>query len=329
VPGLTLYSSYDGGSTWSLQVAFANTDDDTTADGVLSGDDLSVVYRTATGYAQFMQLHYDASLRSWTVTASETAYASAQFEAVNPALATDSRGTVWCAFVARDRATNDVNIRLMSRAGGGNVWTDTGLVFGPTDHRSIERSARPIALPGGMGMVFAVREVTYWATRTDDLPDNSPWAVSTLYVGATSFRTTDPYASHFSVVADGQGNVHVATIDNYDVYYLRRSANTGAWSAPLKLDDDKNVAYLQLALTNGKVTAGWSVQRGRGSIMTSPDGSVFTPAASLVLPPDGPGVRYGTARVEMPTKSSGPIKMLQQYEDNGVQRLMLFTVPAK
>jgi hypothetical protein len=178
-------------------------------------------------------------------------------------------------------------------------------------------------------MVYTVREVTYWATRTNDLPDNSAWNIGTVYVGAPSSRLTDPYASHFSAVVDDQGHVHVATIDNYDVYYLRRNGSTGAWSAPLRLDDDKNVAYLQLALTNGRITAGWSVQRGRGAVVTIPDGNAFTLAAYLVLPPDAPGVRYGTARVEMPTRSTGPIKLLQQYEDNGVQRLMLYTIPAR
>lgn len=158
VPGLTLYSSYDGGSTWSFRLAFADTDDDSTADGVLAGDDLSIVYRTAAGNTGFVQLRYDATLRAWAQVASETAYASTQYEAVNPALAIDSRGTVWCSLVARDRVSNDVNIRMLSRAGGGNVWTDTGLIFGPADHRSIERSARPVALPGGLGMVYAVRE---------------------------------------------------------------------------------------------------------------------------------------------------------------------------
>ena len=327
-PGLTLYSSYDGGSTWTFAHQFADTDDDSTSDGILAGTDLSVAYRTAAGNIVFQRLTYDSALRSWALIADETAYASSQFEGINPALDTDAVGTVWCSFVARDRVTNDVNIRMFNRAAGGTVWTDTGLIFGPTDHRSIERSSRPLAMPGGMGMIFAVREYTYWATRSNDLPPNSPWTISTLYVGTPAFRTTDPYASHFSAVVDPQGNVHLATIDNFDVFYFKRDATTGTWSAPLKLDDDKNVAYLQMALINGKPTAGWSVQRGRGSIVSSPDlGLTFPIAAQLLLPPDAPGVKYGTARVEMPTRSTGPIIMLQQYEDNGVQRLMIFKVP--
>ena len=328
-PGLALYSSYDGGSSWVLARSFADTNDNSTSDGVLNGDDLSLVYQTSSGNVIFEKLHYDGSMRTWTVLNSETAYASSQFEAINPALDTDGRGTVWCAFDARDRVTNDVNIRMFSRTGGGSTWTDTGLIFGPTDHRSIERSARPLAMSGGMGMIFTVRETMYWATRTDTLPDNSAWTISTLFVGTPAFRTVDPYASHFSAVVDAQNNVHVVTIDNYDVFYFKRSAGSGSWTTQVQLDDDKKAAYLQGAFANGKLTAGWSVQRGRASIVQSSDsGATFQTVAYLVLPPDAPGVSYGTARVEMPTRTNGPIVMLQQYEDNGVQRLMLFKVPS-
>src|SRR5205814_7652028 len=39
-PGLALYSSFDGGATWSFMQSFGNTDDKSTADGQLRGDEL-------------------------------------------------------------------------------------------------------------------------------------------------------------------------------------------------------------------------------------------------------------------------------------------------
>jgi hypothetical protein len=323
-PGLSLYSSYDGGSSWLLQQTFAATDDQSTGDGQLAGDDLSVVYRTSAGAIAFAQLHYDASSRTWTPMLSETVFASTQAEGLNPALATDSRGTVWCAFAAHNFATNAWNLRLISRAGGGNVWVDTGLVFGPTE-RSSERSARPVAIPGGMGMMYTSKGTFYWAMRSDALPDNSPWDVGMVYVGGSSFQR-DPYSSHFSVVVDDQGNAHAAIAD---AVYLRRSFTGGTWSAPKDLNQGKNTPYLQIALANGKVAVGWSAARTKGSVVVSADGGyTFAPVAYLVLPPDAPGVKWGNARTEMPTRSTGPVApLLQQYEDNAVQRLLLFRVP--
>ena len=328
VPGLSLYSSYDDGSTWVLQQTFAGTDDLSTADGQLAGDELSVAYRTAAATIAFARLQYDANARTWSVTASETVFASSRLEALNPALAIDSRGTVWCAMATHDLVTNGWNLRLISRAGGGNVWVDTGLVFGPTD-RSSQRSARPVTLPGGMGMVFTVRGATYWAMRSNALPDNSAWDVSTVYAGTSSMRT-DVYASHFSVVVDDAGHVHLVSVEDYEALYFRRDAASGAWAPASRLSDGSgNTGFVQVALTNNNVTAGWSAGRGRGAVVVSRDGGTsFAPAASLVLPPAAPGVKYMAGRVEMPTRTTGAIvPLLQQYEDNGVQRLMVFKVP--
>jgi hypothetical protein len=328
-PGLCLYSSFDGGVGWVLAQSFPGTDDKSTSDGQLHGDDLLFAYATAGGDVIYSPLHYDSVLRTWSVVAIETAFSSTVFTALNPAIAVDALGTVWCAFVSRNRSTNDVNIRMVDRVGGGNVWSDPNLIFGPTDRRSIERSARPVRTPNGMGMVFTVRESTFWAFRTNGFPDNSSWSVSTVYVGTADQSWKDPYASHFGVVTDDQNNMHLVLADNYDIFYLRSTDAGNSWSAPLRVDDDRKVVYAQVGLVNGKIAVPFSAQRGKSTLMCSSDlGASFTLSTDLLLLPASPGVDFGQARVEMPTRSTGALPVLQQYSDNGVQRLMLFVVPS-
>ncbi len=328
-PGLALFSSFDGGLTWQWQRSFADTDGDSVSDGQLIGDSLAFLQQTVGGNLVFHRLTWDAGARTWSMVQEETAWASEQFTALNASVAVDAQGTFWCAFDARDRVTNDVNIRLLMRPAAASGWQDSGQVFGPTDHRSIERSARPVAVPGGMGLLFTVRETVYWAERTDEMAPDAPWPVSTLFVGAPTARLVDPYASHFSVVADDAGFTHLFLIDNFDVLYFKRDPLTRSWAGGARVDDDKKTAYTQGGIVNGKLAAAWSVQRGAGSAVVSADGgTTFQAAAALQLPPDAPGVSYGQARVEMPTRSTGPLVILQQYSDNGLQRLMVFRVPA-
>ena len=328
-PGLCLYSSHDGGTSWSHQRTFFGTDTDSVSDGQLAGDLLSVLFQTATGHLVFQQLRYDAATRGWTLERDEMALVSDVTAGINPGLAADAQGNLWCCFVARDRATNDVQLRLLVRPAGGTGWTDTGVVFGPTDRRSIERSARPVPVAGGMGIVYTVREMTYWAQRSDTQALDAPWDVTTVFAGTPAFRTTDPYASHFSVVADDAGNVHLATIEENSMLHFTRHAATGQWSASgVLLSGTKKLAYGQNCIANGRLMVAWSVQRGFGSLVESTDGGQsFRETAVLVLPPNATGVSYGQARVELPTRCTGPLIALQQYSDNGVVRLMRFLVP--
>lgn len=329
-PGLSLYSSFDGGTTWLFMQNFASTDDKSTADTVLVGDDLSVAYHTLDNKLMFTRLHYDSLLKTWTPLLLEQAYASGQWAALNPTLAIDDLGTVWIGFNAKGRFNALGNLRVINRVGGGNVWTDPGLVFGPTDKQAVERSARPVRIPGGIGMVWTVHEVTYWSKRANGLPDNSPWSQSTIYTGVPAGQIDDPYASHFNVTADDSGGLHLISVENFDVLYFRYSSASDSWSAPQIIDDTRKVAYAQMGLVNGRLGTAYSVQRAKGTLTLSGDlGSTWTNYADLNMISIGPGINLNTARIEVPTRSTGAtMPILQQYEDNGTQRLMIFKVPA-
>jgi hypothetical protein len=330
-PGLSLFSSFDGGTTWQFMQNFAGTDDKCTGDVKLIGDDLWTVYHTADQTIWFAQLHYDSVLQTWSVVASQQAFASTQWNAQNPALAIDEMGTVWVGFLAKSKGRlNSVgNIRVVNRPGGGSAWTDPNLVFGPTDSNATERSARPVYVPGGMGMVWTVHEVTYWSKRVNTLPDNSAWTTNAVYSGIPAKRLDDPYASHFNVATDDQGGVHLISIENFDVLYFKYAADTDTWSPPQQVDDSRNVAYAQIGVINGKLGTAFSVQRGKGGLTISSDaGTSWSLSYDLQLISTYPGVNYNTARIELPTRSTGVMPILQQYSDAVSQKLMLFKVPA-
>lgn len=251
--GLALFSSLDGGVNWVFQRSFANTDRVSLADGFLRGVDLAVAYQAVDGNVIFTQLRYDAGTRAGSEWLAETAYASPVLGAINPAVAVDEQGTIWCAFVARDRVTGDLNVRIVARVSGTSAWLDTGQVFGPTDRMSIERSARPVPIPGGMGLLYTVRENSYWATRDNAMPTESAWNGGLLFTRSPVPRLADPYASHFSVVADPSGNLHLAINDNFDVLYLKWSAATAQWPVAKQVDDTRKVVYMQM----GSATTSW------------------------------------------------------------------------
>ena len=326
-PGLTLHSSFDGGLTWAFMLSFADTDPKSTGDLLLQGDDLSIVYHNGAKAVMFAQLHYDAVPRTWTMLTLQQAWASTQWDAQNPALAVDELGTIWVGFSART-ARGPGNIRVINRVGGGTLWTDPNLVFGPTDQKAPERSARPVAIPGGMGMVWTAHEVTYWSQRPNGLPDNSAWQTVTIFTGVPG-KVDDPYASHFNVVADA-ARIHVITIENFDVLYLRLDLTTGQWSAPIVLDDSRKVTYAQISSANGKLAVAFSVQRGKGRMIVSGNSGVtWAPACELQLITTYPGIEYNTARVEMPSRFTGTtLPILQQYADDESEKAMLFRVPA-
>jgi hypothetical protein len=135
-------------------------------------------------------------------------------------------------------------------------------------------------------------------------------------------------AAHFSVVADDGGHLHLAIADSGDALYLRYSFADGTWTLARKINNDGSLSYLQIGLANGQVELSLSSSRGAGAVYLSDDyGDTFNQAFTLLLPPPASGVSYATGRVETPTRSNGVLAVLQQYEDQRLQRLMVYKVP--
>ena len=325
-PGLSLFSSFDGGTTWVLMQNFSGTDTNSTGDVLLVGDTLSLVFGDASGVIRFAQLQYSRDSASWALLTLEVVYADPKWFGLNPALAIDDLGTVWVGLCST-KGTLGL-LRVVCRPAGG-VWTDPGLSFGAKSTPAVQRSVRPVRLAGAVGMVWTNDVSTYWSTRSNSLAYGKAWTQSTIYVGSSTKAIVDPYASHFNLSTDPQGGVHLISVESYDVLYFHYDPVANQWSAPQQVDDSRNVAYAQLGVVNGKVAVAFSVQRGAGELTVSPDsGLSWAPYADLQLISAYPGINYNTARVEMPVNCTGSLPILQQYSDSISQKLMLFTVPA-
>ena len=326
-PGLVLLSSHDGGLTWLAKIAFARTNRNSTGDGQLDGTTLSVVFSNADGAIAFAQMSYDSVTRAWAVNRTESVYRATGMEAENPTLAFDDAGVAWCSFAGTYTASGDVELRWVRRPTEG-TWVDTGVVVGPTDDRSKERSGRPVKVPGGMGLIYRVSKTTYWTTRANGAAPDVLAAPQVIHVGTARSARSDPYASHFSVVADDGGHLHLAIADDGAAICLRYSMLDGTWTVPRRINGADSLSYLQIGLANGQVQLALSASRGSGAVYLSNDyGDTFTHAFALRLPAASDGISYKTGRVEAATRSSGPLAVLQQYEDQTLQRLMVYSVP--
>lgn len=333
---LTLYSSFDSGNSWVAMLTLANTGMYSTSDGVLENGNLTLAYSSIQGQILLSEAHYDSVQKSWSLVKTETVFDSSNLAGINPAIAIDSLGTIWCAFVSQDLTPSNsgYNIKLVQRTSDATGWQDTGFIFGPTDNVNItspfgpERSARPVVLSNGVGMVYTVHQDIFWAYRANGWPVNQPWIGQTLFTSVPPYDV-DPYQSHFSVVADFQKNLHMATVDHGRLLYFRFVNYTQAWNPVRILTNDINATYVQTTLAAGTLAILYNANTVVRAIQSTDRGTTFTLTDLLTHQPapSGSTLDYTHPRIETPGLALNPIPVLQQYVDGTTQKAMYFAVP--
>lgn len=322
---LSLNSSFDGGSTWTSDVAtLPSTGTTTTSDGYIVNDDLHVTYSGQAGDIRYTQLRYDSAARTWTVLSTQVVYTSAGDLALTPALAADALGRIWLAFTNQNIATSNYSIKMMRKDLGAENWVDTGFVFGEVDNLSNERSARPVALPTGMGLVYTVHQDTYWAQRNNAWGVGQAWSRKLIY--ANQVVDKDPYGSHFSVVADAVGNLHMALVDGGKLIYSRFDIASKVW-ATRALTGDIKATYVQALVALGNIVLVTNNLTRLRVYQSSDSGTTFANTHALTHPAGSATVIYDNPRVEAPAIGSSPFPVLQQYVSGSQQRLLFFAVP--
>lgn len=320
---LGLYSTGDLGDSWTNSISLNNTNSYASSDGVLIGDQLWIAYSSSASSILFAILDYDSV--AWRLTAVERVFLSSDESAINPALVVDRAGAVWCAFVTRHNETSDATIHMSRRSPSGE-WTDTGLTFGATDNISVERSARPILTPHGIGMVYSVHETLTWASRQDSWPVDEAWDESVLF--ERSSQDLDPYASHFTIARDGRGDLHMALSELGRLRYFRFIAATQTWQDRL-ISGDIRATYPQIAInaqTDGIMI--WSNNQN-GSVRLTQSlnwGGSFSVTDVLMHPFGGGDISYQNPRIEAPSLVTGLAVVVQQYVDGPLQKLLRFQV---
>jgi hypothetical protein len=334
--GLALYSSFDNGVTWTQMFTLPNTDGASTDDGVLTntptGATLQLVYATSpnVGSIIYATALYDSSSQTWTVASSQTAYATKGIVASNPAFAADTAGNLWCAFTEETSATLQYQEELIYQAAGTQSWVDTGLILGVVDNTT-QHSARPVAYAGGVGVVYEDENTLYWAYRLNSFAYNAPWVSSVVYVGLPP-ASSDPYDTHYSVVADSSNNLYLAFISApADLTFAIFSSGANAWTYLATLEDTTN-AYPQISIAGGNLVL-FANYEGSVQVMQSsnygPSGATFTTTQFLTHAPVqvGSGISYGKPRVETPRYSTSPMPVWQQFVDGVTEELLFFPVP--
>jgi hypothetical protein len=325
---LVLYSTFDSGLTWQPMFSVTGSEYYSTSDGRIVNDMLGIVFGTAAGNVAYAAYRYNATASTWTPVLGEIVFSQEGQWAFNPAFALDSSGAIWCAFVVRNESTSQTNIRMMVRPNNGmGVWQNTGLTFGPTDALQVERSARPVPTSNGVGMIYTVHDTMYWSTRIDGAAVTAPWNTSTLFAAPPPYNA-DPYASHFSVVADLQKNLHVAAVDNGRLIYIRYVNSSKTWQAPRALTSgDVRATYPQISYSGGAIIIASNVSNSAGVLQSTDKGTTWAYTHLLEHPAAAEGEDYNNPRIEMPGYSASPIPVMQQYQVGERFELMLFPVP--
>ena len=322
---LTLFSTFDGGATWiNSGVSLPSSNGSSTSDGYLSGNRLRMTYDVGTSAIRYAEVNYDPAARTWKLGQVQVVYNSDSAAALTPSMAADAKGRQWLAFTSQDKATGNFSIKLMLRVSKTDAWVDTGFVFGSVDNLSNERSGRPIATKGGMGMVFTVKSETYWAERKNSWDPAQPWKQSLVYTKEVPMN--DPYGTHFSVVADAAYNMHMVQVDGGRMVYSRYLVADKAWQTSI-LTDNQKTSYVQATIADGNVVLVGNSYTNLSVYQSTDGGETFTRTQALTHPAPTGGIDYSRPRMETPATSTSPIPVLQQYLDGKIQRAMFFAVP--
>lgn len=321
--GASLYlQSSDDGVQWVQQLKLGYTDANSVSDGVLVGNVLTVVYQGNDGFVRMVAMTYDPASRTWAKgTVEKLPRASSSITAVNPSFAVDANGNTWVSYVQEDSSTGYVAIVMYVRAAGGTSWSRSQQIYGYSNTVSFgndKRSARLVAFPGGVGLVYSVGPNIYWAERplgTSKLA--SAWNASTLMLAGTA--DLDPMSSHFSTVVDGQGNVFVAYTDSNVLYLRIRNVSTKQWTAQTRITGSSssypnaNPTYAQLAWLGGQKVALISNFGAGVNVYQSPDSGSTWVCTTRALHDNLSGY-FGDPRVEIPAFPGATVPALQQYQ---------------
>lgn len=325
-PSLQLFSTYDGGANWvAAGVSLPDSNSYSTSDGFLDGNQLYVTYDTPPNRIGFAVLQYDATQKAWTLNQAGAISQADGTLAATPAVGSDALGRLWLAFTQQDLATQNFSIKLFVKTSAADPWADTGVTFGDVDNVANERSARPIRTTRGIGVVYTQHADTYWAERNDSWPLNANWPRALIYTKQNP--GTDPYGSHFSLVADDAMNMHMFFPDGGALMYSRYLVSEKAWKTR-KLAGSLQTAYMQATISGGALMAFANANANVAVFQSIDGGDNFTKTTMLKHPAPTGSQDYTNPRMETPAHSTSPVPVLQQYFDGSVQRAMFFPVPS-
>jgi hypothetical protein len=331
---LAVYTTLDGGNTWTQTISLPNTDQFSTSDGALSTTNgvtqLQLAYATAqsSGQILFVTATYNSATGTWKLQAPQTVFAAAGYAGSNPAIAADSTGTIWCGYIAEAMATAHYGIQMSYRPAQASTWSSTGLVFGAVDG-NMQKSVRPVPYAGGAAMVYQDDSNMYFAYRENTWTPRTPWATTLLFTDLPP-PSQDPYDTHYSIINDAELNLYMGFIGaGQQLYFSKYTSSAGNWSVPLDvLKKPVQPAYPEVTISGGNVVLMVNDLNSVVVFQSNNAGQTFVPLQALRHPVATSGYDYNNPRIEVPKPATNPMPVWQQFVYGTTQELMQFSVPA-
>lgn len=327
---LVLYSSFDDGKSWNWMLSIPNTNSESTADGFLVGQKLSLAYSSATGSILFLPLTYNFINKKWKVEQTNTIYKARNFVATSPTIAVDNRGNLWTAFIAQQNSTKNYSIKLFNSSDRGLNWGNTNVRLGIID-QSARKSARLLTLKDRIGVVYTNGDTFYWAYKIDSFFFNTPWQSQLIFTYQPGSNNS-LYSSHFSLVSDSLNNIHLATHDLGKLMYLKFDGQKQIWQPPKILSEDEQVGYMQTSLSaDNKLLITYNQLTQVGVFESSNYGESFK-FISLLVPPAQSNfpeskVSFAAPRIIAPIAINDKLSVLQQFQIDGEYRAIYYNLP--
>jgi hypothetical protein len=245
--GLALYKTLNAGGDWTLE-SDLSSETDIVSDGVLDSHNNLLIVTSLLNHAriadvEFVKMVYDSTSRSWSIDPLTPVTVFASSDSVKASRATisvDSNGVIWCAFRFQFPwlgMPDYVQIKVFYSVDGGYTWSDSGNRFG-TLNKLPQKAAKVIAVGSRTVLIFEDRELVSpgiarykaWAYRQDSQPLQDTWTSENFAKMVAA--EDDTLGSHWSVAADGLGDLHLSYQDA-GIRYLRYDAAAGSWLAPV------------------------------------------------------------------------------------------------
>jgi hypothetical protein len=236
---MAMFTSDDGGHTWSRDFSFADTGEYSTAhlDLLSDGETLTISFQDVAGDIKYQVLGYDPEGQSWAAqTDAATVVTGNSARTVSlPTHVEGVDGKLYLLSMATSFFLPRVNISI-SEDDGATWTTSSARLFGVD-----KASVRAISTPEVTGVIVATDKYLAWYDALD--PD-------ARLVEISEFGSFAVLASHYSTTVVGNDIflANVTTEDAPQVELFRFDGDTGDWSGPLDVPHTFDAeAYVQIS----------------------------------------------------------------------------------
>jgi hypothetical protein len=223
-------------------------------------------------------------------------------------------GDLVACYTATDRLTGRVSLVLSSSFDGGISWDQEPREI-PSSSGNGAMSGDVVATKSGIGLVYSDGRSIKWLEYS--YRDGLKPAFDSEVLIERGSEQGDPNGTHFSLVTDPKGNIHLATNNGEGrVVYLRYDEKSDVWSKPEVIANYQSGDYMQISLAgDGRLYLAYNARVGLETIAevsSSVDGGMsWGLEARLDSSEFG---ESGNVRIETPSYILDVLPVFQQFQ---------------